>query len=163
MMTSADAKAFARLHHVGQVDEIGQPVFEHLERVAFAAELRAQHAQDTGLPAVPDEITQAAWLHDVIANTSVTAGELRTAGFAEPVIRMVALLTKPKGQETDEACIAKLIASGNLGAILIKLSVIEDAVSPGQPLDPAATRLAYAAAARARLRKAAEALGYSGP
>jgi hypothetical protein len=41
--------------------------------------------------------------------------------------------------------------------------VIEDAVSPDQPLDPAATRLAYAAAARARLRKAAEALGYSGP
>ncbi|MGH1571102.1 hypothetical protein ACRAWG_10915 [Methylobacterium sp. P31] len=37
-MTSADAKAFARLHHVGQVDEIGQPVFEHLERIAFAAE-----------------------------------------------------------------------------------------------------------------------------
>jgi (p)ppGpp synthase/HD superfamily hydrolase len=92
MMTSADAKAFARLHHVGQVDEIGQSVFEHLERVAFAAELRAQHAEDTGLPAVPDEITQAAWLHDVIEHTSVTAGELRTAGFAEPVIMMVELM-----------------------------------------------------------------------
>ncbi|WP_336489486.1 phosphohydrolase [Methylobacterium nigriterrae] len=162
-MTSADAKAFARLHHVGQGDQAGQPVFDRLARVACAVERRAQHAADTGLPVRSDEITQAAWLHDVIEDTSLTANELRTAGFAESVVTMVELLTKPKGQETDEARIAKLTASGNLGAILIKPSENEDAVSPDRSLDPASTLAARDAATMVRLRKAAAALGYSGP
>lgn len=85
MMTSADAKAFARLHHVGQADEIGRSVSAHLERVAFAAERRARHAEDTGLPVMADEVTQAAWLHDVLETPSATAGELRSAGFAFPL------------------------------------------------------------------------------
>jgi (p)ppGpp synthase/HD superfamily hydrolase len=160
MMTSADAKAFARLHHAGQLDETGQPYIEHLERVTFAAERRAQHAMNAGLQVQLDQVTQAAWLHDVVENSSITAAELRTAGFAEPVVAMVELLTRPKGQATYEEAAAKIIESDNLGAILIALSDNEDNAHPDQPLQPASTLPARYAASMARLRKAAEVLGY---
>jgi hypothetical protein len=104
MMTSADAKAFARVHHSGALDKAEQPYIEHLERVVFAAERRAQHAHDSGLPVDPDQVTQAAWLHDVIENTSVMINELRETGFSEAVIAIVELLTKPKGQASEGAC-----------------------------------------------------------
>src|SRR4051794_28387272 len=130
MMTSADAKAFARIQHAGQVDKVGAPYVEHLERVAFAAEHRAQQARDLGLAVDPDAVVQAAWLHDVIEDTPVTADELRGAGYAAAVVEMVELLTKPPGRETYEERIAAIIQSGNLGAILIKLSDNEDNTDP---------------------------------
>ena len=163
MMTSADAKTFARVHHSGEVDEAEQPSIEHLERVAFAAERRAQQAYDAGLPVDPDHVTQAAWLHDVIEDTAVTANELRETGFSESVIAMVELLTKPKGQATCEAHIATIIESNNLGAILIKLSDNEDAACRDLSLHPANVLPPRHAASMVRLRKAAEMLGYSGP
>src|SRR6476646_4380841 len=101
-MTSADAKAFARLQHVGQVDKAGEPYLTHLERVTFAAERRAQQAEAAGLTLQVDQVTQAAWLHHAVADTSMTPDELRTTGFAEPVVALVDLLTKPNGQEREE-------------------------------------------------------------
>jgi (p)ppGpp synthase/HD superfamily hydrolase len=154
MMTSADAKAFARVHHSGELDKAEQPYIEHLERVVFAAERRAQHAHDSGLPVDPDQVTQAAWLHDVIENTSVMINELRETGFSESVIAMVELLTKPKGQ-AEEDHTAKIIESGNLGAVLITLSDGEASAESLMPARDTASTL--------RLRRAAEALGYTGP
>ena len=156
MMTSADAKAFARVHHSGELDTAEQPYIEHLERVVFAAERRAQHAHDSGLPVDPDQVTQAAWLHDVIENTSVMINELRETGFSEAVIAIVEVLTKPKGQASEEDHTAKIIESGNLGAILITLS--DDDEASAESLMPARD-----AASTLRLRRAAEALGYTGP
>ena len=163
MMTSAGAKAFARLQHVGQVDKAGEPYLAHLERVTFAAERRAQQAQVAGLALQVDQVTQAAWLHHVVADTSVTPEELRTTGFAEPVVEMVELLTKPKGQASEEECTARLVQSGNLGAILIKLSDNEDTASTECLLHPEDPVPAHYAASMARLRKTAAALGYTGP
>ena len=154
MMTSADAKAFARVHHSGALDKAEQPYIEHLERVVFAAERRAQHAHDSGLPVDPDQVTQAAWLHDVIENTSVMINELRETGFSEAVIAIVEVLTKPKGQASEEDHTAKIIESGNLSAILITLSDEASAESLMPARDAASTL---------RLRRAAEALGYTGP
>jgi (p)ppGpp synthase/HD superfamily hydrolase len=163
MMTSADAKAFARLQHVGQVDNAGEPYLAHLERVTFAAERRAQQAHVAGLALQVDQVTQAAWLHHVVEDTSVTPEELRTTGFAEPVVAMVELLTKPKGQASEEESSAKLVQSGNLGAILIKLSDNEDTASTECLLHPEDPVSAHYAASMARLRKTAAALGYTGP
>src|SRR4051794_26592523 len=119
MVTSADAKALARIRHAGQVDKAGEPYIEHVERVAAAAEVRARHAQQAGPSGDVDEIVQAAWLHDVVEHTPTTAEDLRAAGFAEPVIEMVRLLTNPDDGRTCAERVTALIASGNLGAILI--------------------------------------------
>jgi (p)ppGpp synthase/HD superfamily hydrolase len=161
-MTSADAKAFARLQHVGQLDKAGEPYLAHLERVTFAAERRAQQAQVAGLALQVDQVTQAAWLHHVVGDTSVTPEELRTTGFAEPVVAMVELLTKPNGQASEEECTARLVQSGNLGAILIQLSDNEETASADCLLHPENPPPAHYAASMARLRKAAAALGYTG-
>nr|WP_018262517.1 HD domain-containing protein [Methylobacterium sp. WSM2598] len=164
MMTSADAKALARIQHAGQVDEAGEPFIEHLDRVAAAAEIRARHARQAGLSTDVDAIVQAAWLHDVVEDTPTTAEDLRAAGFAEPVIEMVQLLTPSDDGRTCAERVAALIASGNLGAILIKLSDDEDNADPYRAQPEEAERLERRyAASMVRLRKAAAALGYTGP
>ena len=93
----------------------------------------------------------------------MTADDLRQDGYAEAVIEMVELLTKPKHAGTYEERISTLIASGNLGAILIKLSDNEDNADPARALPDGSTLPARYTASMARLRKAAEALGYAGP
>ena len=163
-MTSADAKAFARVQHAGQSDRVGAPYIEHLGRVAAAAEMRARHAQQAGLDLDPEAVAQAAWLHDVIEDTGTTADDLRRLGYAEPVVAMVELLTKPPGHQTYEERIATIIDSGNLGAILIKLSDNEDNNDPVRGLPAGAERLtAQYTASMVRLHRAAAALGYAGP
>lgn len=160
MLTSTDAKVLARIKHAGHVDKGGQPYIEHLERVATASERRARRAQAAGLSVDPDAVAQAAWLHDVVEDTPTSADDLRQAGYSPAVVEMVELLTKPKERQTYEERIAAIIASGNLGAILIKLSDNEDNASPYRPLPPESTLPARYAASMARLRRAAEELGY---
>lgn len=161
MMTSADAKALARIQHIGQVDQGGAPYIGHVERVAHSAERRAEHALALGLAIDPDEIAQAAWLHDVVEDTSITSDLLLATGYSEPVVTMVQLLTKPQDGSSYELRIAKIIESGNLGAILIKLSDNEDNASPERPLPAGSTLPARCRASMARLVKAAEAMGYT--
>jgi (p)ppGpp synthase/HD superfamily hydrolase len=158
--TSADAKALARVQHAGQVDKAGAPYAEHLERVVAAAERRAREAESLRLALNVDEVAQAAWLHDIIEDTPTTAEGLRRAGFAESVIEMVELLTKPKQRATYEERISTIIDSANLGAILIKLSDNEDNADPARPLPSDSHLPARYAASMKRLRAAAEALGY---
>lgn len=162
-MTSADAKTLARLQHSGQLDKAGHPYIEHVERVAYASERRAERARDAGLTVDIEAIAQAAWLHDVVEDTPVTAEDLRADGYSEPVVAMVELLTKSVTRATYEERIAKIIASSNLGAILIKWSDNEDNANPNRPLSPESTLPARYAASIARLRKGAEALGYVEP
>ena len=160
--TSIEARILARLEHRGQVDKAGRPYAGHLERVAAAAGRRAASANAAGLIADPDQVVQAAWLHDIIEDTPITAEDLREDGYAEAVIEIVLLLTKPETAVLYAERISKLIASGNLGAILIKLSDNEDNADPARAL-PGSTKLATRyAASMVRLRAAAEALGYSG-
>ncbi|MGY2046978.1 HD domain-containing protein [Methylobacterium sp. JK268] len=145
MMTSADAKAFARVQHAGQLDETGAPYIEHLERVVRGAERRARAAQAQGLPVDPDLIVQAAWLHDVLRDTPTTAADLVEAGFAGPVVEAVRLLGV--GPERDQAA-ASLAESRNLEALLVALSESEhDEAGPDSPAGDS-------------LRRAAAALGY---
>ncbi|MCJ2104712.1 HD domain-containing protein [Methylobacterium sp. E-041] len=161
MRTSVDAELLARARHAGQVDKAGQPYVEHLRRVADAAEQRAVMAAVARLPIDVDSVVQAAWLHDVIEDTATTATDLLHAGYAPRVVAMVELLTKPENRVTYDERVAKIIDSGNLGAILIKLSDNEDNASPSRPLPGGSEKLALRyGASMARLRVAAEALGY---
>ncbi|ACL61416.1 hypothetical protein [Methylobacterium nodulans] len=63
MMTSADAKAFARVQHAGQTDKAGVPSIKHVERIASAAEMRVHHAHPlTWRPTWPEDC------HDFVAS-----------------------------------------------------------------------------------------------
>ena len=82
------AEAIARAAHDGQVDKAGMPYAEHPSRVA------ARCAPDTDAMA-------AAWLHDVLEDTDVTAQTLRAHGIPEHVIAAVEALTRRNGEDPD--------------------------------------------------------------
>jgi (p)ppGpp synthase/HD superfamily hydrolase len=164
-MTSIfDAHSFAIQAHAGQLDKGGQPYIRHLERVANAAVARAGHAATVNRLAIdPMEVMQAAILHDVLEDTPTTPIDLRVAGFSLDVVEMVVILTKPQEPMSYATRIAKVVDSGNLGAILIKMSDNEDNLSPDRTL-PAGEALANRyRSSFARLKEAAAALGYTGP
>ena len=162
MPTVADAESLAAAAHADQVDKGGKPYVQHLARVAALARRRAAQAQAQGLPVRPDEVAQAAWLHEIVEDTPTTSADLLAQGFAENVVAIIELLTKRKGAASYAEKIAPIIESGNLGAILIKLSDNEDNNDPNRPCPPDFEHLTarYAASMEA-LRKAASALGYT--
>jgi (p)ppGpp synthase/HD superfamily hydrolase len=107
-------------------------------------------------------VSQAALLHDVLEDTTKTAADLRAAGFPEAVIATVVLLTKPARRTAYSERITTLIASGDLGAILIKMSDNEDNMCPARVLPDVRYLSERYATAFARLRTAAAELGYTG-
>ena len=158
-----DAHSFAITAHAGQIDKGGQPYIRHLERVANAAVARAGHARAVDRLAIdPMAVMQAAILHDVIEDTPRTVADLRAAGFGADVIEMVTILTKPVARTAYSERIGRVIESGNLSAILIKMSDNEDNLSPDRTLADAGWLKERYATSFARLKGAAHALGYTG-
>jgi (p)ppGpp synthase/HD superfamily hydrolase len=84
----------ARILHAGQVDKAGRPYFEHVEQVArllldqpeyvALSRFEAQHAYE------------AAWLHDVLEDTSMTDAGLLELNFSQRTVDIVVLLTRMK-------------------------------------------------------------------
>ncbi|MCJ2085301.1 phosphohydrolase [Methylobacterium sp. E-005] len=163
MPTIFDAHTFALTAHAGQLDKGGEPGMRHLERVANAALARAGHARLVdGLDVDPLQVMQAALLHDVLEDTPHTASDLRAAGFAPAIVRIVTLLTKPETRIAYSDRITALIETGDLAALLVKMSDTEDNLSPAR-IPPSAPFLRERyTLAFARLREAAAASGYTG-
>jgi (p)ppGpp synthase/HD superfamily hydrolase len=161
--TIFDAHTFALTAHAGQLDKSGQPGMRHLERVANAALARAGHARLVdGLDIDPMRVMQAALLHDVLEDTPRTPSDLRAAGFEADVIRTVTRLTKPASRTAYSDRITALIATGDLSALLIKMSDNEDNLCPSRiPANATFLRERYTTAF-ARLKAAAAAAGYTG-
>lgn len=112
------ARQIATRAHAGQTDKAGRPYIDHPRRVAARlADLQAQ---------------AAAWLHDVIEDTEVTAEDLRNEGVDDEVIAAVELLTRTG----DDAYYAR-IAEHPL-AREVKLADIADNTDPARTalLDP---------------------------
>ena len=88
-----DAKELAKKLHDGMTDKYGNPYFEHLERVA-------KRVRDMEYDMV-DETSEinlyiaAAYLHDVIEDTTVGEDTLKTK-FGETIAEAVVLLTRDK-------------------------------------------------------------------
>ena len=88
-----DAKELAKKLHDGMTDKYGNPYFEHLERVA-------NRVRDMEYDMV-DETSEinlyiaAAYLHDVIEDTTVGEDTLKTK-FGETIAEAVVLLTRDK-------------------------------------------------------------------
>lgn len=163
MASIFEAHSFAILAHAGQIDKGGQPYIRHLERVANASVARAGHARSVDhLSIDPMKVMQAAILHDVIEDTPTTPVALRAEGFSEPVITMIRLLTKPAEPVPYDVRVSHLIAQGNLGALLIKMSDTEDNLNPDRTLAGGEARRERYATAFQRLKSAAADLGYTG-
>src|SRR5262245_43558357 len=85
------ARRIAARAHEGQTDKAGVPYIRHPEAVAAAFD-----------PASHPVEHSAAWLHDVLEDTTLTATDLQDAGVDEEVIRIVVLLTRNPDLSDDD-------------------------------------------------------------
>jgi (p)ppGpp synthase/HD superfamily hydrolase len=163
MLTHLDARAFAAAAHAGQQDKAGLPYIRHVNRVAGGALFRAQHAQERDELAIsPNDVIQAAYLHDVLEVTTTTVRDLQRAGFSAAVIEMVTQLPRSDDEVGFGERITMLAASGNLGALLIKLSDDEDNRRADRMLPNFAAPQRRFEDVLPIIRSAAAALGYTG-
>lgn len=118
------ARAIARQVHAGQLDRRGEPLTEHVERVASV---------------VPPEGRTVAYLHDVLERSATTIADLRGQGLTDAECSALRLLTRPPGEsyETHVRRIAR--AKGDAGRLArtVKLADLEDHLrskrGPGAP------------------------------
>lgn len=124
--------AWAGYWHGGQTDKAGVPYVAHLIRVQA-------HLLRLFPDASPAE-RHAAWLHDVLEDTPVTARDLTDLGYDAAVIGIVQSLTRPEtGTYADWI---DQLATGDLAAIRVKIADLTDNSDP--------TRLQALPAAKAR-------------
>lgn len=88
------AREIAERAHAGQTDKIGAPYIQHPASVAALVQrLPAYQAAD---PQTQQDAVVAAWLHDVIEDTSVTAEDLLSQGLPPRAVDAVVALTRTK-------------------------------------------------------------------
>lgn len=98
--------------HAGVLDKGGNAYFLH----PLAVMSLVNEDADATLA-----MLHAALLHDVVEDTDYTFDDLLSEGFSEEVVELVKLLTKEDG-ETYNQYLDRLIGSGNVGAMKIKLA-----------------------------------------
>jgi (p)ppGpp synthase/HD superfamily hydrolase len=116
-----DSIELSRKAHDGQMDKCGRPYYLHPLRVA----MRLSHCSA--------EERHAALLHDVVEDTAVTLENLRDMGYSDEVLALVDLLTrrKPAG-ESHNQYLERIVASGNVKALRVKLADVYDNMSPAR-------------------------------
>ncbi|OWV55519.1 hypothetical protein CDZ98_19405 [Mameliella alba] len=143
-----ESAAWAGHWHATQQDKAGQPYVGHLVRVS-------RHL----LRLFPDASTverHAAWLHDLLEDTEVTAADLSARGYAPEVIATVQAVTKsPDPEMTYAQRIERLAREGTVSAIRVKLADLSDNSDPDRlaqlPGNKAASLGARYLAAKQRL------------
>ena len=110
------ARAIAHSAHGADVDKLGDPYVEHPARVAARFDPEEQ----------PVEYA-AAWLHDVVEDTEMTAVQLLAAGIDVEVVEIVVLLTKDAALPLAEYYER---IRGNARALAVKSSDIADNTVP---------------------------------
>ena len=117
------ARAVATTAHKRQSDQAGEQYIGHPQRVAERVRvLCAEEAPQLASTAVP-----AAWLHDVLEDTSVTRADLHAAGVSGAVIQTVEAVTRIEG-ELVEAYAARIAAVP--AAVLVKRADLADNTDP---------------------------------
>jgi (p)ppGpp synthase/HD superfamily hydrolase len=109
MATIEKALLIAAKAHEGQKDKQGQPYILHPLRAMMSVE--------------GAEAQIVAVLHDVIEDTSVTADDLRKAGFSEKVVAAVLCVTHPKDEPYTDYVVR---CKGNDIARQVKLADLKD-------------------------------------
>jgi hypothetical protein len=86
MITLDEATELARRAHAGQVDKASRDYFLHVAAVRDALEPYGVDAQIAGV------------LHDILEDTTMTAGELQAAGVPAHVVAAVESVTRQPGE-----------------------------------------------------------------
>jgi hypothetical protein len=111
MPTIEETIALIKLLHENQTDQDGQPYWQHPVAVMNL------------LPEGTDlEVKLAALLHDVLEDTPTTRLYLVCTGYSERTIAAVEAVTKKEDGLSYAEKIDKLIASGNVDAIMVKFA-----------------------------------------
>lgn len=107
------ARAAARRIHTGQLSRSGEPLIEHVERVARA---------------LPAELRGLAYLHDMLERADGAVEELRELGLNEIELEVLWLLTR-RPDETYKVYVMRIArAAGSPGRIarVVKLADLDD-------------------------------------
>ncbi|WP_243648529.1 hypothetical protein [Agromyces fucosus] len=110
------AKGIAFAAHRGQLDQIGAEYIDHPGRVAERFD-----------PVSEPVLVAAAWLHDVLEDTAVTAQNLLEAGVQPEVVEIVQLLTRTP-DVSDDAYYARI--ARHPVARRVKLADLDDNTAP---------------------------------
>jgi (p)ppGpp synthase/HD superfamily hydrolase len=107
------ARDVARRIHRGQFTRSGEPLIDHVERVAFAT---------------PDESRAIAYLHDALERGNGAEEELRENGCTDAMYDVLALLTRGPAESYQAHVMRIARARGRRGRIArrIKLADLED-------------------------------------
>ena len=85
------AKGIAFIAHRGRLDRSGAPYIDHPGRIAERFD-----------PVTETVEAAAAWLHDVLEDTAITAQELFEAGVMPQIVEVVQLLTRTPEVSPDD-------------------------------------------------------------
>lgn len=109
------AERIARSAHAGQVDKVGAPYIEHVSRVAAAVRDADPETEAVG------------WLHDVLEDTDWTVDLLvNRAGIPLAVAGAALIVTRRKAMETYAEFINRIVRSGDVMAMRVKLADLKD-------------------------------------
>jgi (p)ppGpp synthase/HD superfamily hydrolase len=107
--------------HAGQVDKCGRPYYLHPLRVTMR------------LANCTSAERHAALLHDVVEDTSVTLDDLRKRAYSTEIVDLVDLLTRRLAErESHNQYMDRLVQSGNVQALRVKLADVYDNMSPAR-------------------------------
>lgn len=118
-MDAEVARSIALALHAGQRTRHGEPLADHLARVAAA---------------VPSHAVATAWLHDAFERTTATAEELRAGGLTLDELDALELLTRTSSESYELYALRIAHADGDAGdlARIVKIADLDDHVA----LDP---------------------------
>ncbi len=107
------AQGIAREVHAGQLTRFGEPLIEHVERVARA---------------VPEKARALAYLHDVLERSDLSMQRLRKHGLTDAECSALELLTRRPDQSYESYILGIAHADGHAGAIArcVKLADLDD-------------------------------------
>jgi hypothetical protein len=109
----ATARNIAHYSHVGQGDRFGEPLIEHVERVAAA---------------VPERARAVAYLHDVVEHTDTGFDEMISQGLTPLQFSALELLTRSPSESFELYVLRIAHAAGPAGEVArtVKLADLDD-------------------------------------
>jgi (p)ppGpp synthase/HD superfamily hydrolase len=112
-MDAAIARNIAHAGHTGRHDRFGEPLIEHIERVAGA---------------VPEKARALAFLHDVLEHSDTTLEELSASGLTDVELAALLLLTRDLGESYEAHALRVAHAAGEAGRLarIVKLADLAD-------------------------------------
>jgi hypothetical protein len=111
-----DARRIAYARHGDRYSATGEPIVEHLERVAAA---------------VPPEARTVAYLHDVLEHSDTSVADLHADGVTPVELQAIQLLTRHSDESFEAHTLRIAYAEGLAGRLAraVKLADIDDHLS----------------------------------